>query len=289
MRIHTFSRRAFVMLAACSAMACGSGPGEPVEQPAQIHTSIDFASLADVGTQWWAQAGVERAFYFSVRNVGRTAEHVPLTVTSGPNLRVVSVECVNGTASCLDPAAGSAAWAIASIGKNDQIRVIVRAIEQNAQSYRAQMTLTARLPGEARPWDDSAVHNRAVSLADRSVALEAPASAAAGNEIQLRVTLANLGPDFFYESRLPTLPPGVTAQAIDCTMNDGSICITGTLDASDVGVRANQAAVLRYRVTVPADYRGPLTISKTLRSEGDLNPADNSASVTLQVGPPGAP
>jgi hypothetical protein len=290
MGARTFSSRSLAALA-CGLVACGNGgPGDPVEQPAHIQTSASFLGLTDALTQWWAEPG-ERVFVFDIVNTGRTAEHVPMTVTPGPNLRVLSLECVkmNNSQSCLEANAGADAWTIASIGRNDLIRVIVRAIEQNPQSYRAQMRLTASLQGDARPWENSALHDRPVYLADRSVVVEAPATAAAGTEIQVRLMLSNQGPDTYYEPRRPDLPDGVTAEAIDCTMIDGSICTTATLDASDVGVRAGQTAVLRYRMRVPADYRGALTVSKALRGEGDIHPADNISAVTIHVAPPGTP
>lgn len=273
-------------LAACS----NGGPGEPVEQPAHIQTAASFLSLNDALTPWWAEPGTERIFVFDIMNTGRATERVPMTVTPGPNLRVLSLECVRMTnQSCLDANAGSGTWTIASIDKQELVRVLVRAVEQNPQSYRAQLRLTATLQGDPRPWENSALHDRQVRMADRSVAVEAPAAAAAGSEIQVRLLLSNQGPDFFYEPRRPTLPEGVTAEAIDCTMTDGSICITGTFDGSDVGVDSGQTAVLRYRVRVPADYRGPLTISKSLRADGDINLTNNSSAVTVQVGPPGTP
>lgn len=267
--------------------ACSDGGHAPAEQPAQIQTSVDFGSLSDVGAQWWTQAGAERAFYFSVRNYGRTATHVPLTVMLGPNLRLVSVQCAKGESSCMDTSAGSSAFAIDSISMGEHVRVIVRASEQNPQSYRAQVLLVAELPGDPDPWNNSALHDRAVLQADRSVALNAPAAAAAGTDVEVELTIANLGPDFFYETRRPALPAGVVGEELACRMSDGADCTTATLDHSDVGVRASRAAVLRYRLTVPADYRGPLTVSKTVSSSGDTNPADNSASATIQVSAPG--
>jgi hypothetical protein len=289
----TLSSRGLAALVACGLVsACSNGgPGEPVEEPAHIRTSASFLGLTDALTQWWAEPGKERVFVFDIVNTGRTAEHVPMTVTPGPNLRVLSLECVNmnNSQSCLGANPGANAWTMASIGRNDLVRVLVRAIEQNPQSYRAQMRLAADLPGDPRPWENSALHDRPVYLADRSVAVEAPATAAAGTDIQVRLLLSNQGPDSFYEPRRPDLPDGVTAEAIDCVMTDGGICITGTLDASDVGVRAGQTAVLRYRVRVPADYRGALTVSKALRGEGDVHPGDNISAVTVQVGPPGSP
>jgi len=274
------------VLAACS----NGGPGEPVEEPAHIQTGASFLSLNDALTQWWAEPGKERIFVFDIVNTGRATERVPMTVTPGPNLRVLSLECVRMTSqSCLDANAGSGNWTIASIDKKELVRVLVRAVEQNPQSYRAQMRLSATLQGDPRPWESTDLHDRSVYLADRAVTVEAPAAAAAGSEIPVRMLLSNQGPDFFYEPRRPELPDGVTAEAVDCTMSDGSLCITATLDASDIGIAAGKTAVLRYRVRVPADYRGPLVVMKSLRGEGDTDLTDNISAVTVQVGPPGTP
>lgn len=290
MDIKTISGR-FLAAMACGLAACSNGgPGEPVEEPAHIRTSASFIGLNDLFAQWWAEPGKERVFVFDITNTGRATGRVPMTVTPGPNLRVLSLECVRTTSeSCLDADVGANAWAIASMGKNELVRVLIRAIEQNPQSYRAQMRLTATLQGDARPWENSDLHDRSVYLADRAVTVEAPAAAAAGSEIQVRLLLSNQGPDFFYEPRRPELPDGVTADAVDCTMSDGSLCITATLDASDIGIAAGKTAVLRYRVHVPADYRGPLVVMKSLRGEGDIDLTDNISAVTVQVGPPGTP
>ena len=43
----------------------------------------------------------------------------------------------------------------------------------------AQMRLTATLQGDPRPWENSALHDRPVYLADREVTVEAPTSATA--------------------------------------------------------------------------------------------------------------
>ncbi len=284
------SKRGLAALVGALAACSNGGPGEPVEQPAHIRTSASFLGLTDALTQWWAEPGMERFFVFDITNTGRATERVPMNVTPGPNLRLLSLECVRDTSqSCLDPNAGSGTWTLASIGKDEHVRVFVRAVEQYPQSYRAQMRLTATLQGDPRPWENSALHDRPVYLADREVTVEAPTSATAGTEIPVRLLMSNRGPDLFYEPRRLELPDGVTAEAIDCTMTDGSICTTATLDASDVGVRAGQTAVLRYRVRVPADYRGPLVVMKSLRGEGDIDLSDNISAVTVQVGPPGTP
>jgi len=268
-------------------MACSNNAGGDDEGPADVRTQYAYGPGAL--DEWWAQAATVRRFDFLVSNGGTPARNVQITATLGPNLSLVSMQCLNAGVPCAGSSTGANTFTLDSVGGSDDIRVVLQVAEQNPQSFQAQVTLKADLPGDATPWNNADIGLHAVRLADRSVSLSAPATAAAGSEVDVELTIANQGPDFFYETRRLTLPDGVVGEELACTMTDGAGCTTATLDHSDVGVRANVAAVLRYRLRVPAGYHGPLTISKTVRSDGDTNPANNGASAAIQVGPPGTP
>ncbi len=246
--------------------------------------STVIAADADVRlTKSAAPAAIIRdgtsTFTLTATNGGpSTAQAVQVVDTLPAGLQFVSADagCTNaaGVVTCLIGTLNNGVSATRS--------VTVKGITNGIWTNSAVVSTTTH---DRDPSNDTATAPVSVGpRAELTLTKTAPATVAAGGDVTWTLSVANAGPDDAHAVTITdTLPAGVTFSSADspCTHAAGVVtCPVGTLAvgaAVTLHITANAPAALADR-----DLVNQATVTET---EGDANPADNTAGATTRVGP----
>ncbi|MED5619079.1 hypothetical protein [Ideonella sp. BN130291] len=229
--------------------------------------------------------GAVTSFTMTVLNKGPgTATDIAITDTASAGLTLGSIGCA-ATGGAVCPVSMGPAMTAPSMPVNSTLVFTVQATVAAGSSGALSNTLTASVPGESRPVDNSATATINALSADLGVSQTGAQTVAGGSSAVFTAVVANPGPNIASNITVTqTLSPSGYMATVACAPSSGAAC-PGTLGTSMTipSLHAGDYLVLTYTVPVEASKRDAITSTVQIAAAGDTNASNNTALVTTQA------
>jgi hypothetical protein len=226
------------------------------------------------------------AFRLTNEGPGRARE-VSLQSTVDSRLVLDTFSCAaSGGAVC--PASLGATTVVQDLPAGASLDLVLNLRTPAGMNEAAVVSLRARSIGDANAVNDQATLSSSVYAADVNVVIEREAGTAGAPPV-VRVTIRNpTGPSAAYLATTTMaldLPSGFGASAAECVEVSASSCFSpgppGPPLRAPFFVSPGGQLALRYTLSVPSGWTGPVTATARGTIGGDPTPTDQVASVTF--------